>query len=148
MPVAPDASPPRGTPAGSVGGVSARIVLFGATGFTGELTARALAARGAQPLLVGRSAERVGALAAELGLESATADATAPDASAQIAALLGPGDVLDLDGRPVRALGRAGGAWRDRRPRALPRLDRRGPVHQARLRAPRPAGGCGRQRAA
>jgi short subunit dehydrogenase-like uncharacterized protein len=74
--------------------VSTRIVLFGATGFTGELTARALAARGAKPLLVGRRAERVGALATELGLESATADATAPAASAQIAALLGEGDVL------------------------------------------------------
>ncbi len=77
-----------------MGGVSARIVLFGATGFTGELTARALAARGATPLLVGRSAGRVEALASELGFESATADATAPDASAQIAALLGAGDVL------------------------------------------------------
>ena len=81
-------------PDGSVRGVSARIVLFGATGFTGELTARALAARGAQPLLVGRSAERVRTLAAELGLKSATADATAADASARIAALLNPGDVL------------------------------------------------------
>jgi short subunit dehydrogenase-like uncharacterized protein len=74
--------------------VSARIVLFGATGFTGELTARSLAARGAEPLLVGRSAARVQALASELGVESATADATAPDASARIAALLAPGDVL------------------------------------------------------
>ena len=72
----------------------ARIVLFGATGFTGELTARALAARGARPLLVGRGAERVRALASELGLESATADATAPRAADAIAELLGPGDVL------------------------------------------------------
>ena len=74
--------------------VSARIVLFGATGFTGELTARALAAHGARPLLVGRSTERVRALASELGLKSATADATAPDASARIAVLLAPGDIL------------------------------------------------------
>lgn len=79
---------------GSVGGVSARISLFGATGFTGELTARALVARGARPLLVARSASRVRALAGELGCESATADATARDAIAQIAALLAPGDVL------------------------------------------------------
>ena len=74
--------------------VSKRIVLFGATGYTGELTARALAARGAQPLLVGRSAERVGALAAQLGLESAVADATAPGGADALAALLARGDVL------------------------------------------------------
>jgi short subunit dehydrogenase-like uncharacterized protein len=74
--------------------VSARIVLFGATGFTGELTARALAARGAQPLLVARNAGRVRALAGELGLQSAVADATAAGAHETIAALLEPGDVL------------------------------------------------------
>jgi len=74
--------------------MAARIVLFGATGFTGELTARALAARGAAPLLAGRDARRVGALAAELGLEAATADAAGPGAEASIAALLSAGDVL------------------------------------------------------
>jgi short subunit dehydrogenase-like uncharacterized protein len=74
--------------------VTARIVLFGATGFTGELTARALVARDARPLLVGRDAARVGALADRLGLRSAVADATAPDAAAAIAALLRRGDVL------------------------------------------------------
>lgn len=74
--------------------MSARIVLFGATGFTGELTARALAAHGAQPLLVARNAGRAQALAGELGLESAVADATAPDAARAIAALLERGDVL------------------------------------------------------
>ena len=74
--------------------VSARIVLFGATGFTGELTARALAARGASPLLVARNAQRVQALADELGLECAMADATAPGATEALAALLAPGDVL------------------------------------------------------
>ena len=79
---------------GSVGRVSARIVLFGATGFTGELTARALVDRGARPLLAGRNRARVEALAAELGLEAAVADAAAPGAVGQIAALLEPGDVL------------------------------------------------------
>jgi short subunit dehydrogenase-like uncharacterized protein len=74
--------------------MAARIVLFGATGFTGELTARALAARGARPLLVGRDATRTGALAGELGLDSALADATAPGAPAAIGALLQRGDVL------------------------------------------------------
>jgi short subunit dehydrogenase-like uncharacterized protein len=79
---------------GSVARVAARIVLFGATGFTGELTARALVDRGARPLLAGRSRARVEALAAQLGLEAAVADAAAPGAAAQIAALLDPGDVL------------------------------------------------------
>ena len=79
---------------GSVRLVPARIVLFGATGFTGELTARALVARGAQPLLVGRNGARVHELAAQLGTDGAVADATAPDAVAAIAALLGRGDVL------------------------------------------------------
>ncbi len=74
--------------------MAARIVLFGATGFTGELTARALAAHGARPLLVARNAERVGTLAAELGLDSAVADATAPGGAAALAAVLRRGDVL------------------------------------------------------
>lgn len=74
--------------------MSARIVLFGSTGFTGELTARALIARGARPLLVGRDASRVGALAAELDADCAVADAAAPGAASELAALLSPGDVL------------------------------------------------------
>jgi short subunit dehydrogenase-like uncharacterized protein len=74
--------------------VCARIVLFGATGFTGELTARALVARGAQPLLVGRDRVRVQELATRLGSDCAAADATAPDAVAAIAKLLRRGDVL------------------------------------------------------
>jgi short subunit dehydrogenase-like uncharacterized protein len=70
-------------------------VLFGATGFTGELTARALVARGARPLLAGRSERRLQALAEQLGgLETAVVDASAPSAAARLAALAGPGDVL------------------------------------------------------
>ncbi|HWC26566.1 MAG TPA: saccharopine dehydrogenase NADP-binding domain-containing protein, partial [Solirubrobacteraceae bacterium] len=72
--------------------MAGRIVLFGATGYTGQLAARALVARGAAPLLAARSRERVEALAAELGgLESAVADAGRPHT---IRALLEPGDVL------------------------------------------------------
>jgi short subunit dehydrogenase-like uncharacterized protein len=75
--------------------MAGRVVLFGATGFTGELTARALVARGARPLLVGRDAGRLRALAEPLGeLETAVVDATAPDAATALAALAGPGDVL------------------------------------------------------
>jgi len=72
--------------------MAARIVLFGATGYTGRLAARALVARGAAPVLAGRSRERVEALAAELGgLEAAVAGVG--DAQA-IRGLLESGDVL------------------------------------------------------
>jgi short subunit dehydrogenase-like uncharacterized protein len=72
--------------------MAGRIVLFGATGYTGELTARALAARGARPLLVARSRDRVRALAEELGgLDSAVADVEHPRS---IAKLVQSGDVL------------------------------------------------------
>ncbi|MFP5362323.1 MAG: saccharopine dehydrogenase family protein [Thermoleophilia bacterium] len=73
-------------------GRTGRIVLFGATGYTGQLAARALVARGAAPVLAARSRERVDALAEELGgLEAAVADVERPQT---LRALLRPGDVL------------------------------------------------------
>jgi short subunit dehydrogenase-like uncharacterized protein len=45
----------------------ARIVLFGATGYTGRLTAERLVGLGESPVLAGRSEERLAALAGELG---------------------------------------------------------------------------------
>lgn len=72
--------------------MSARIVLFGATGYTGELTARALVERGARPVLAGRTKPRLDGLAGELGgLETAVADVDRPET---VRALLEPGDVL------------------------------------------------------
>lgn len=72
--------------------MTGRIVVFGATGFTGELTARALVARGVRPVLAARSESRVAALAARLGgLEHAVADASSP---VTLAALVERGDVL------------------------------------------------------
>ncbi|WP_432927303.1 saccharopine dehydrogenase [Microbispora sp. CA-135349] len=70
-----------------------RIVLFGATGFTGRLTAEALAARGARPLLAGRDETRLTALADALGgdLPTAVADVGRPESVRKI---VGPGDVL------------------------------------------------------
>jgi short subunit dehydrogenase-like uncharacterized protein len=69
-----------------------KIVLFGATGYTGDLTARELVRRGASPLLAGRSAARLDALAAELGgLETQVADVARPES---VRALVQPGDVL------------------------------------------------------
>jgi short subunit dehydrogenase-like uncharacterized protein len=70
----------------------ARTVLFGATGYTGRLTAEAMAERGMRPVLAGRSRELLEALAAELGgLDVAVADVANP---ASVAALVGRGDVL------------------------------------------------------
>lgn len=72
--------------------VTSRIVLFGATGFTGELTARELVAGGHQPLLAGRDAARLRRLAQELGgLDTAVADVHRPET---VAALVERGDVL------------------------------------------------------
>jgi short subunit dehydrogenase-like uncharacterized protein len=72
--------------------VSGRIVVFGATGYTGELTARALVDRGARPVLAARSADRLDRLAAELGgLETRVADVATV---ATVDALVEPGDVL------------------------------------------------------
>ncbi|UYZ62489.1 saccharopine dehydrogenase family protein [Hymenobacter weizhouensis] len=45
------------------------FLLYGATGYTGELLAREAARRGLRPVLAGRNAARVEALAQELGLE-------------------------------------------------------------------------------
>ena len=70
----------------------ARIVVFGATGYTGRLTAEALVARGARPVLAARSRDRVEALAAELGgVETAVADVGDPGS---VRALVERGDVL------------------------------------------------------
>jgi short subunit dehydrogenase-like uncharacterized protein len=45
-------------------------MIYGANGYTGELAAREAAARGLRPVLAGRNATAVGALALELGLDS------------------------------------------------------------------------------
>ncbi len=70
-----------------------RIVLFGATGYTGELTARAMVKRGLRPVLAGRTAEKLAELSNALGggFETATADVADP---ASVRALVERGDVL------------------------------------------------------
>src|SRR6266540_6450443 len=57
-----------------------RIVVFGATGYTGRKTAEALVGRGERPVLAGRNGERLAGLAAELGggLDTAVADVADP----------------------------------------------------------------------
>ena len=84
--------------------MSGRIILFGATGYTGELTARSLVAAGEQPVLAARSLDRVASLASQLGgLTTAIADVTDPGS---IRALLNPGDVLVTTVGPFAKLGR------------------------------------------
>ncbi|MBB2943393.1 short subunit dehydrogenase-like uncharacterized protein [Actinoplanes lutulentus] len=69
-----------------------RIVVFGASGYTGELVSRALVARGVKPVLAGRSAEKLERLAAQLGnLETQIADVDRPKS---VRALVEAGDVL------------------------------------------------------
>lgn len=46
------------------------FLIYGANGYTGELIAREAVRRGQKPILGGRNAEKLGALAKELGLES------------------------------------------------------------------------------
>ncbi|MGH4025911.1 MAG: saccharopine dehydrogenase family protein [Pseudonocardiaceae bacterium] len=85
--------------------MTARIVLFGATGYTGRRTAREMAGRGLRPVLAGRDAARLASLADELGgLPTATADVR--DA-ASVRALIGAGDVLVSTVGPFLQLGEA-----------------------------------------
>jgi short subunit dehydrogenase-like uncharacterized protein len=73
--------------------MTARIVVFGATGYTGRLTAEALVARGVRPVLAARDPVKLGKLAEELGgdLETQMADVDRPES---VASLVEEGDVL------------------------------------------------------
>lgn len=85
--------------------MTARIVLFGATGYTGGRTAQEMVARGLQPVLAGRNAAKLARLAEGLGgLQTATADVS--DAGS-VRALIGEGDVLVSTVGPFMRLGEA-----------------------------------------
>lgn len=73
--------------------VGGRVVVIGATGGIGGALARRLAARGAEPFLVGRDAGRLAALSRELG-GAPTAEAEATDAASLRAAVLAAGPTL------------------------------------------------------
>jgi hypothetical protein len=98
--------------------VAARIIIFGATGYTGRLIAERLAAAGAAPVLAGRSEASVRQLAEQLGTEWRHADALRQNS---VFALLEPGDVLVSTVGPfvrwgdpaVRAAIAAGGTYID-----------------------------------
>jgi short subunit dehydrogenase-like uncharacterized protein len=84
--------------------VPGRIVLFGATGYTGRLVASALADGGARPVLAGRNAESLAELAEDLGggFETQTADVSRPET---VRALVERGDVLVSTVGPFKKYG-------------------------------------------
>ena len=84
--------------------MAGRIVLFGATGYTGRLVAEALVDRGARPVLSGRNPESLEKLATELGgdLETQAADVERPDT---VRALVERGDVLVSTVGPFHNIG-------------------------------------------
>lgn len=72
--------------------MAGRIVVFGATGYTGRLVAERLVERGQRPMLAARDVGRLESLAEELGgLELAVADISRPGS---VAELVESGDVL------------------------------------------------------
>lgn len=71
-------------------------MIYGANGYTGELAAREAVARGLSPILAGRNAAAIAALAGELKLEQRCFDLA--DATACAAALAGVGSVLHCAG--------------------------------------------------
>ncbi len=117
-----------------------RIVVFGATGYTGGLIASRLVAAGARPVLAGRNSESLSALAERLGgLEWARADAMRQNTVFDLVS--GPRRRADLHRRAVREVGRAGVARRGGRGLPLSGLDRRARAHPARLLGVRRARG-------
>ena len=73
--------------------MAGRVVLFGATGYTGRLTAAAMVERGMRPVLAARNHDKLEQLAGDLGgeLETAVADVSNPRS---VRALVEKGDVL------------------------------------------------------
>ena len=90
--------------------MAGRIVLYGATGYMGGLTARAMVTGGLRPVLAGRSRTRLDAIAAKLSqaagaqLETAVAGTDSP---AGLRELIGAGDVLVSTAGPFVKVGRA-----------------------------------------
>jgi short subunit dehydrogenase-like uncharacterized protein len=87
-----------------------RIVLYGATGYMGGLTAHAMVASGARPVLAGRDKSRLDAVAARISqaaggatLETAIAGAAGPG---PLRDLLRAGDVLVSTAGPFLKVGR------------------------------------------
>ena len=89
--------------------MAGRIVLYGATGYIGGLTARAMVASGSRPVLAGRNQGRLTALAEQLSragdgikLETAVAGSEEPG---PLRELVGAGDVLVSTAGPFLKVG-------------------------------------------
>ena len=82
-----------------------RIVLFGASGYTGRLVAEALVRAKARPVLAGRSHQNLAALGVKLGkgLETVVADVARPDSLLE---LIHPHDVFISTVGPFMRFGR------------------------------------------
>ncbi|MCZ0985946.1 saccharopine dehydrogenase NADP-binding domain-containing protein [Streptomyces diastatochromogenes] len=85
---------------------SRRIVLLGATGYTGQRVLRELLKRGAEPTLVGRSRARMRAVADRFGADLPVAEADLTSA-ADLSRLLEPSDVVVSTVGPFMELGMA-----------------------------------------
>jgi short subunit dehydrogenase-like uncharacterized protein len=85
--------------------MASRIVLFGATGYTGQLVAEALARYKVKPVLAARNKEVLTEIALELGgMETAVADVDEPES---LRGLVGAGDVLVSTVGPFERYGQA-----------------------------------------
>ena len=91
--------------------MAGRVVLYGASGYIGGLTARAMVARGVRPVLAGRDRGRLDAVAARLSqadggpeLETAVAGTEGPG---RLRDLVNAGDVLVSTAGPFVKIGRA-----------------------------------------
>lgn len=133
---APEPAPRRRR--SSAAGELRRVVLLGATGATGRLVARELAAAGTPFLLASRTREALRRLSSELGGPPvAVADARQPDT---VADLLRPGDVLASCAGPFTDLGEAViGACLERRAHYLDSTGEQGFMARVAGRADRPA---------
>jgi short subunit dehydrogenase-like uncharacterized protein len=92
--------------------VAGRIVLFGATGYTGRLVAEAMVERGLRPLLAARSRSKLEELADELGGEAGALEAAVADVSdpPSVRVLVEQGDVLVTTVGPFVRWGNAAAA--------------------------------------
>jgi short subunit dehydrogenase-like uncharacterized protein len=86
--------------------MAGRIVLFGATGYTGTLTAEQLASDGVTAVLAGRDRQRLEDLASRLGGKFTVGIADVADPPS-VSALLEPGDVLVSTVGPFAKYGEA-----------------------------------------
>ncbi|MBU1169519.1 MAG: saccharopine dehydrogenase NADP-binding domain-containing protein [Proteobacteria bacterium] len=85
--------------------MKSKIIVFGATGYTGHLVAEAMVNRGLKPVLCGRNRQKLERLAEKLGgLGVAVADVNDP---ASIGAVLEPNDILISTVGPFAKYGKA-----------------------------------------